>query len=176
MLDVSTKAKRIKLVVFDVDGVLTNGGISIGDDGQEYKTFNTQDGLGLRMLQTCGIQVAIITGRTSKVVEYRMTDLGIQYVYQGRRDKRFALKELLDRLSIIPEDTAYVGDDIIDLPVLTQVGFAICVANAHPLVRPHVHWITKKRGGYGAAREVCDMILNAQGLLDGLVQKYLAQP
>lgn len=174
-MDVLTKAKRIKLVIFDVDGVLTSGGISIDNDGQEYKTFNTQDGQGLRMLQASGIQLAIITGRTSRVVEYRMAELGIQYVYQGRRDKRSAMSELLNRLSIIPEDTAYVGDDIVDLPVLTQVGLAICVANAHPLVKPHVHWVTQKRGGYGAVREVCDMILNAQDLLDGLVQKYLAK-
>lgn len=173
MLETLEKARCIKLAIFDVDGVLTDGGIQIGDDGQEYKTFNSKDGHGMKMLQGIGVKIAIITGRASKVVEHRMTDLGIEHVYQGRRNKLPAFEELLERLAIPAEQTAYVGDDVVDLPVMTRVGLAICVQDAHPLVKHHAHWITASAGGNGAAREVCEMIMDAQGTLNRVLDEYL---
>ncbi|MCP4409872.1 MAG: 3-deoxy-manno-octulosonate-8-phosphatase KdsC [Gammaproteobacteria bacterium] len=173
MLETLEKARCIKLAIFDVDGVLTSGGIQIGDDGQEYKTFNSKDGHGMKMLQGIGVKIAIITGRASKVVGHRMTDLGIEYVYQGRRNKLPAFEELLERLAIPAEQTAYVGDDVVDLPVMTRVGLAICVQDAHPLVKRHAHWITASAGGNGAAREVCEMIMDAQGALNRVLDEYL---
>jgi 3-deoxy-D-manno-octulosonate 8-phosphate phosphatase (KDO 8-P phosphatase) len=173
MLDILQKAKSIKLVIFDVDGVLTDGALFIGDDGQEYKAFNSKDGHGMVMLQNTGIKIAIITGRVSKVVEHRMADLGIEHVYQGHSDKLPAFKNLLGDLSISPQETAYVGDDVVDLPVLTRVGLAICVQDAHPRVKRYAHWVTENSGGRGAAREVCEMIMNAQGVLDVTIDRYL---
>ncbi|MEN8128749.1 MAG: 3-deoxy-manno-octulosonate-8-phosphatase KdsC [Pseudomonadota bacterium] len=173
MLDILEKAKCIKLVIFDVDGVLTDGGIHIGDDGQEYKTFNSKDGHGMKMLQGIGVKIAIITGRVSKVVEHRMTDLGIEHVYQGQRNKLPAFEALLEQLAIPAEQSAYVGDDVVDLPVMTRVGLAICVQDAHPLVKRHAHWITASAGGSGAAREVCEMIMDAQGALNQVLDEYL---
>lgn len=173
-MDILEKAKCIKLVIFDVDGVLTDGGIFIGDDGKETKVFNSRDGHGMKMLQTSGVDIAIITGRISKVVEYRMAELGIKHVYQGRPNKLPALNELLSLLSITAAETAYVGDDVIDLPVLIRVGLAIGVHDAHPLVKRHAHWITTNPGGRGAAREICEMIMKAQGVLDASLNEYLA--
>ncbi len=173
MLDILQKAKSIKLVIFDVDGVLTDGALFIGDDGQEYKAFNSKDGHGMVMLQNTGIKIAVITGRISKVVEHRMADLGIEHVFQGRRDKLSAFEKLLGEFSISPQETAYVGDDIVDLPVLTRVGLAICVQDAHPLVKRHAHWVTGNPGGRGAAREVCEIIMDAQGMLDAAINRYL---
>ncbi len=167
-------AKRIKLVIFDVDGVLTDGGIFISDDGQETKVFNSRDGHGMKMLQASGVNVAIITGRMSKVVEHRMAELEIKHVYQGRPNKLPALNELLNLLSIAADETAYVGDDVVDLPILIRVGLAICVHDAHPLVKSHAHWITANSGGRGAAREVCEMIMKSQGALDASLNEYLA--
>jgi 3-deoxy-D-manno-octulosonate 8-phosphate phosphatase (KDO 8-P phosphatase) len=174
MLEILQKAKSIKLVIFDVDGVLTDGTLFIGDDGQEYKAFNSKDGHGMVMLQNTGIKIAIITGRVSKVVEHRMADLGIELIYQGHRDKLPAFENLLDDLSISPQETAYVGDDVVDLPVLKRVGLAICVQDAHPRVKRHAHWVTENPGGRGAAREVCEMIMNAQGMLDSAINRYLS--
>lgn len=174
MLNILDRAKHIKLVIFDVDGVLTDGGIYIGDDGAEYKVFNSRDGHGMKMLQASGIKVAIITGRVSKVVEHRMAELGIKHVYQGQPDKLPALNKLLSILSLTAKETAYVGDDVIDLPVLVRVGLAICVKDAHPLVKRHAHWITGNLGGRGAVREACEMIMEAQGVLDTSLKKYLS--
>lgn len=173
MKDILAKAARIKLVIFDVDGVLTDGSLFVGDDGQEYKAFNSRDGHGIKMLMKHGVDVAIITGRTSKVVEHRVANLGIVHVYQGAHNKRTCFNELVSKVGIDPQDIAYVGDDVVDLPVMTQVGFAIAVQDAHPFVKQHAHWQTPNSGGRGAARDVCELLLEARGALRTELESYL---
>ena len=173
MKDILERASRIKLVIFDVDGVLTDGSLFIGDDGQEYKAFNSRDGHGIKMLMKHGVDIAIITGRTSKVVEHRVANLGIVHVYQGALDKRVCFNELVAKLDIDPQDIAYVGDDVVDLPVMTQVGFAIAVQDAHPFVKQHAHWQTPNCGGRGAARDVCELLIEARGALRTELESYL---
>jgi 3-deoxy-D-manno-octulosonate 8-phosphate phosphatase (KDO 8-P phosphatase) len=173
MKDLNEKAARIRLLIFDVDGVLTDGSLFVGDDGQEYKAFNSRDGHGIKMLLKYGVEVAIITGRTSRVVEHRMANLGITHVYQGKLDKLPAYEELQAKLGISPEETAYVGDDVVDLPVMRRVGLAIAVQDAHPLVRQHSHWQTPSTGGRGAARDVCEMLMEAKGVLADELERYL---
>ena len=173
MQDILEKAAEIKLVVFDVDGVLTDGSLFIGDDGQEYKAFNSKDGHGMRMLQDAGVDIAIITGRVSRVVEHRVKDLGIKHVYQGKRQKLPAFEELLEKVGLSPDEVAYVGDDVVDLPVMSKVGLAICVQDGHPFVKKHAHWITEHGGGRGAGRDVCEMILQARGVLASMLDSYL---
>lgn len=152
MQDVTQKAAAIRLVIFDVDGVLTDGGLFIGDDGQEYKAFNSKDGHGMTMLQHTGVQIGIITGRTSEVVKIRMAGLGIQHLYQGRREKLPAYEELKSTTGFTDAEIAYVGDDVVDLPVMLRAGLAIAVQDAHQLTKQHAHWITPSSGGRGAAR------------------------
>jgi len=171
--DILEKAARIRLVIFDVDGVLTDGSLFVGDDGQEYKAFNSRDGHGIKMLMGYGVEVAIITGRTSRVVEHRMKNLGITRVYQGQHDKLQAYHDLAGKLGIPDDEIAYVGDDVVDLPVMRRVGLAIAVEDAHPLVRRHSHWQTPRPGGRGAARDVCEMLMEARGVLDAEMSKYL---
>jgi 3-deoxy-D-manno-octulosonate 8-phosphate phosphatase (KDO 8-P phosphatase) len=173
MQDILEKARRIRLLIFDVDGVLTDGSLFIGDDGQEYKAFNSRDGHGIKMLMGYGIEVAIITGRTSNVVEHRVKNLGITHVYQGQQDKLHAYRDLSEKLGIAHEEIAYVGDDVVDLPVMRRVGLAIAVQDAHSLVRKHSHWQTPSPGGRGAARDVCEMLMEAKGVLDDEMSKYL---
>jgi len=173
MQDILEKAARVKLVVFDVDGVLTDGSLYLGDDGQEYKAFHSRDGHGMKMLRQAGIEIGIITGRTSQVVEHRMASLAIEHVYQGQLDKLPAFQDLLDKLGLQAEAVAYVGDDVVDLPIMVRAGLAIAVADAHPLVARHAHWQTAHGGGRGAARDVCELVLESRGLLDGLLQRYL---
>jgi 3-deoxy-D-manno-octulosonate 8-phosphate phosphatase (KDO 8-P phosphatase) len=173
MKDILEKASRIRLVVFDVDGVLTDGSLYIGDDGQEYKAFHSRDGHGIKMLLGRGVEIAVITGRTSRVVEHRMKNLGISHVYQGKLEKLPAFQELTQKLGVSEEQTAYVGDDVVDLPVMRRVGLAIAVQDAHPLVRQHSHWQTPNSGGRGAARDVCELIMEARGVLDDEMSRYL---
>src|SRR3990172_4204076 len=166
-------AAKVRLVLFDVDGVLTDGRLVLGDDGQEYKAFNSKDGHGIKMLQRHGVATGIITGRSSRVVEHRVLDLGIQHVYQGRQEKLPAYEELLAKLGLAHEQAAFLGDDVVDLPIMLQVGLAAAVQNAHPLAKQHAHWVTPSIGGYGAARELCELILFAQGAYGAEMQKYL---
>ncbi|NNE62478.1 MAG: HAD family hydrolase [Gammaproteobacteria bacterium] len=173
MSNIEAKACNTQLVILDVDGVLTNGGLHFDNNGQEYKTFNSLDGHGIRMLLECGIQVAVITGRQSNLVEHRMSDLGVKLVYQGYRDKRPAFNQLLDATGLSPQQIAYVGDDLPDLAIMNQIGFAIAVSNAHSFVRQNVDWVTSTTGGSGAVREVSDFILKAKGLLDEKQASYL---
>ena len=173
MDNIEAKALNTELVILDVDGVLTNGGLQFDNNGQEYKTFNSLDGHGIRMLLECGIQVAVITGRQSDLVKHRMSDLGVNLVYQGYRDKRPAFNELLEVTGLTPDQIAYVGDDLPDLPIMKQVGFAIAANNAHGFVKQHVDWVTSIKGGSGAVREVSDFILHAKGLLDEKQASYL---
>lgn len=161
--DLIARATGIRLVVFDVDGTLTDGRLYYGEDGRETKVFFVQDGLGLKRLQVHGVQVAIISARISHPVALRAEELGITHVYQGQGDKRACLMELLDALKLAPEQVAFVGDDLPDLPAMRVVGLAVAVANAHPWVVEQAHWTTARAGGQGGAREVCDLVLHAQG-------------
>lgn len=173
MQETLNRARRIRLIIFDVDGVLTDGSLFLGDDGQEYKAFNSRDGLGMKLLQKSGVEIGIITGRTSNVVAIRMESLGIGHVYQGQRNKVPAFQELRDQLGLENEQIAYVGDDVVDLPVMRQVGLAITVQDAHPLVKQQAHWQTRAGGGRGAAREICEMLMEAQGTLEQALEKFL---
>ncbi|MEP6484340.1 MAG: 3-deoxy-manno-octulosonate-8-phosphatase KdsC [Rudaea sp.] len=160
------RAARVKLAVFDVDGVLTDGKLWFSDDGRELKAFCVQDGLGLKRLIANDIEVAIITGRMSPIVTERTAELGIAHVYQGQDDKLACFNEIIDALKLTPEQCSYCGDDAPDVPVMRRVGLGIAVANAHPSARDHAHWHTLHRGGDGAVREVCDLLLFAQGKTD----------
>ena len=172
MQTIFEKAQAIKIAIFDVDGVLTDGSLFLGDDGQEYKAFNSRDGHGLKMLQRQGVEVAIITGRRSEVVTHRMAELGIRHVYQGQQNKLEAYHHLVTQLKLDPAHLAYVGDDLVDLPVMIRVGFAVAVQDAHPAVKAHAHWITPSPGGRGAARDLCELILQAQGTWEPELQSY----
>jgi 3-deoxy-D-manno-octulosonate 8-phosphate phosphatase (KDO 8-P phosphatase) len=174
-MDAQTRAARIKLVAFDIDGVMTDGGLHYTDDGGELKTFNVQDGLGLKFMQRAGFELAIVTGRTSGVVAARAADLGIEHVYQGVGNKRAAVEELLAKLGLHWPDCAFMGDDVIDLPAMTRCGFAIAPANARPIVQEHAHLITAVGGGQGAVREAVEFILAAQGKLESAFAPYLTQ-
>jgi len=160
-------------VVFDVDGVLTDGSLFIGDDGQEYKAFHSRDGLGMKMLHRSGVEIGIITARSSEVVRHRMESLNIQHVYQGQQEKLPAFEDLVGKLGLSYEQTAYVGDDVVDLPVMRRAGLAIAVADAHPLARQHAHWQTPHGGGRGAARDVCELIMEAQQTLAAQLESFL---
>ncbi|MCU7837284.1 MAG: HAD-IIIA family hydrolase [gamma proteobacterium symbiont of Taylorina sp.] len=168
------KAKQIKLVIFDVDGVLTDGMLNYGSDGELFKQFNVKDGVGLKLLQQYEIDVAVITAKDSKPLLQRMNDLSITYFYPGCNNKNQAFSELLLKLSINPQQAAYVGDDVIDLPVMTQVGLSIAVQDAHSFVKKKADYITIAKGGQGVAREVADLILDAQFDLDTLYN-HMAQ-
>lgn len=172
-MDAKTRAARIKLVAFDIDGVMTDGGLHYTDDGGELKTFNVQDGLGLKFMQRAGIELAIVTGRTSGVVAARAADLDIEHVYQGVANKRAAVGSLLEKLGLHWHDCAFMGDDVIDLPAMTQCGLAIAPANARPIVKEYAHAITDAAGGHGAVREAIEFILAAQDKLDAAFAPYL---
>jgi len=176
MQDILNKAKNIELVIFDVDGVMTDGSLFFGDDGQEYKAFNSFDGHGIRMLLEGGIKAAVITGRKSSVVEHRMKDLGVELIYQGYRDKTPAFEALMKEVNLSAEQIAYVGDDVVDLPVMSRVGFAIAVQNSHAFVKQHADWITPRNGGSGAVRDVVEFLLEARGTLAAKLESYLHKP
>lgn len=158
-------ARDIRALVLDVDGVLTDGRLYCGPDGREYKAFHVRDGHGLVMLLEAGIGVGIISGRRSEVVERRMRELGVRHVLQGVADKDAGLSRLLAALDIGPGQTCYVGDDVPDMIPMRRVGFAVAVADAHPSVKDVAHWRTTLPGGFGAVREVCDLLLNARAKL-----------
>jgi 3-deoxy-D-manno-octulosonate 8-phosphate phosphatase (KDO 8-P phosphatase) len=169
------RAARTRALVLDVDGVLTDGRLYFDNQGNEMKAFCTRDGLGIRALQRCGIRVALITGRQSQIVANRAANLGIEHVYQGRNDKLNALHELLAATGLEAPELCYAGDDWVDIPVLDRVGLAVTVADADAVVKGHVHWITSCSGGHGAVREICDLILAAQGLDQQVLDEILGQ-
>jgi 3-deoxy-D-manno-octulosonate 8-phosphate phosphatase (KDO 8-P phosphatase) len=169
---VLAKAKVIKVVIFDVDGVMTDGGLTIGDDGQEYKTFNSQDGLGMKLLKASGVQMAIITGRTSKVVTQRAESTGVAHFYQGVEDKLEAFNDLISQLKIAPEHAAFMGDDVVDMPAMLRCGLSISVPAAPESVKQRADYITQKQGGHGAVREVCELIMRAQGTLEAQLAPF----
>jgi 3-deoxy-D-manno-octulosonate 8-phosphate phosphatase (KDO 8-P phosphatase) len=168
------RAAKVRLAVFDVDGVLTDGILLFTESGETMKRFNTLDGHGLKMLMQSGIEVAIISGRQSIAVTRRMQELGITHVFQGIHDKRATYTALLGSLGIEQEAVAAIGDDVVDLPILSRCGFAVAVPAAPAFVRECVHMVTEAQGGHGAAREFCDFILAAQGKLFALQNRYLA--
>jgi 3-deoxy-D-manno-octulosonate 8-phosphate phosphatase (KDO 8-P phosphatase) len=173
MDDLLQRTQAIKLAIFDVDGVLTDGKLYFLVDGSEFKTFNTLDGQGIKMLINSGVRTAIISGRKTPAVERRAQNLGIQHLYQGREDKLDVLDELLAELGLSYEQVAYLGDDLPDLPVIRRVGLGMAVASANQFVREHAHGVTQARGGEGAAREFCELIMRGQGTLDAAQSAYL---
>jgi len=168
------RAARIRMLVLDVDGVLTDGRLYFDNQGNEMKAFCTRDGLGLRALQSQGTELAFITGRQSEIVARRAAQLGITRVYQGRNDKLNAFNDLLSDTGMDEQKVCYAGDDWIDIPVLDRVGLSVSVADADPVVKNRVHWVTSLGGGKGAVREICDLLLAARGLdqrvLDGILK------
>ena len=168
-----SRAKLIRLVAFDVDGVMTDGGLYYSDSGEEFKRFNSLDGHGLKMLRASGVEIAIITGRTSRCVEARARNLGIEHVYQGVENKLEAMVALLNKLGLTRDAAAYMGDDVVDLCVMRHVGLSISVPESPQLVREHSDYVTQRSGGHGAVREACELIMSAQGTLDAQLAPYL---
>jgi 3-deoxy-D-manno-octulosonate 8-phosphate phosphatase (KDO 8-P phosphatase) len=165
-------AKNIKFLVLDVDGVLTDGGIILDNEGNEFKTFHVRDGHGIKMLIKAGIHVAIITGRHSRVVERRAHELGVTELFQKCYNKRAAYKQIAEKYSLSDNEIAYVGDDIVDIPILKKAGFSVVVADADDEVKGAAMMVTKMRGGRGAVREVCDFLLKAKGLWKDIIDGY----
>ena len=164
------KLKKIKLLLLDVDGVLTDGSITYNDRGEETKQFNVKDGFGIKVLMSVGIQLGIVTGRRSKALTHRCNDLGISLVFDGISDKASVLDEIQQRTGISADNTAFVGDDIPDLALMRRIGVSIAVADAHEDVRAYADWVTSAPGGAGAVREVCEAILKSQGTWDNIVE------
>lgn len=165
----------IKLLVLDVDGVMTDGGLTIGDDGQEYKTFHAHDGLGMKLLKASGVELAIITGRTSNVVKKRAESTGVAHFHQGVEDKLEAFNDLMKACNLEASQCAFMGDDVVDLPPMLISGLAIAVPASPTLVLKHAHYVTKKSGGRGAVREVCELIMQAQGTFDTQMAPFLSR-
>ena len=172
-MNIMDRAKRVRVAAFDVDGILTDGRLYYTDSGEEIKAFNVQDGHGIKMLCESGIAVAIITSRSSRVVENRARDLGIEFLFQGVANKLDTMNALLKRLSVDMQAASYMGDDVIDLPVLRRCGFAASVPEAPAVVRKHAHYVTGARGGRGAVREFSELVLQAHGTLDARLAEYL---
>ncbi len=166
-------AARVRLMAFDVDGVMTDGSLYFTPGGDEIKAFSSLDGHGLKMLLSAGIQVAIISGRSSRALELRAANLGIDALHMGIEDKRGCLQALLARHDLSPRQAGYMGDDVVDLPVLRFCGFSAAPADAHEFVRRHVGLVTIRPGGHGAVREACDFVLSAQGRLASMLAGYL---
>lgn len=168
------RLKKIRLLLLDVDGVMTDGRITYNDRGVETKSFDVKDGHGLKMLQRAGVQIGIITGRQSEVVAFRAAELAIDILYQGAKDKLIPYQEILLRHGFAEEEIAYMGDDVIDIPILRRVGFAATVADAVDDVKPYAHYITRRDGGRGAVREVCDLLLKESGRWETTADRYFS--
>jgi 3-deoxy-D-manno-octulosonate 8-phosphate phosphatase (KDO 8-P phosphatase) len=168
-LTATERARRVKLMIFDVDGVLTDGGLVFTAEGDTMKVFHSMDGHGAKLLRQAGIETAIITGRKSGIVAVRAKELKITHLYQGVENKPEAFADLLKQTGMTPEECGYMGDDWVDLGVMLKVGFAAAPANSHPEVIARAHWVSEARGGHGAVREVCDALLRAQNKYDALL-------
>lgn len=171
--EIVTRARGIRLLSLDVDGVMSDGKLFFSENGEEIKAFNVLDGLGVKLLQAHGVTVAVITGRKSQLLQRRCDAIGIRHVYQGKEIKLPVLQELAADLGIAMENIAHMGDDLPDLPIMRRVGLGLSVPNGHVFVREHAHWISEKSGGCGAVREACEMILSAQGQLQAAWDAYL---
>lgn len=168
--DIVRRARDIKLLICDVDGVFSDGRIYLGNNAEELKAFHTRDGYGIKALRQAGIEVAVITGRNSAIVQQRMTSLTVPYIYQGQENKTAAFEELQQQLQLLPQQIAYIGDDLADWVVMQHCGLAVAVNDAHPYLVKHAHFVTSIPGGFGAVRELCDLLLISQdkfGLFDG---------
>jgi 3-deoxy-D-manno-octulosonate 8-phosphate phosphatase (KDO 8-P phosphatase) len=165
-------AANIRLLILDVDGVLTDGRLYYGESGEHFRAFHVRDGLGIKLLTDTGTAVAVISGRTSTSLSNRLSPLGVEHIYQGRSDKQPAFNELLETYALAPESVAYMGDDVQDLPVMAQVGLAASVADGHGLVRERAHWVSPSAGGRGAVRELCELILAGQGKWEGILMQH----
>lgn len=174
--DLSVRAQAIKLLALDVDGVMTDGTLFFSALGDELKAFNILDGLGIKQLMAAGIEVAVITGRQSPLTARRASDLGIRHLLQGREDKGVALQTLARELNLDAAEIAYMGDDLPDLPAIRYASLGVTVPNGHWFVRQHADFCTRARGGDGAVRELCDLILSAQGSLSPMLDAYLQDP
>ena len=170
---IERRASRIKLLLVDCDGVLTDGRLWLTEDGDEQKSFNAHDGLGLSLLHRAGLKSGVITGRVSKAVTRRATELGIEFVRQGDHDKVAAFEQLLQQAGVAENEVAFVGDDLPDIPIMQRAEFAVAVADAVAETRSVAHYVTQARGGQGAVREVVELILKAQGRWNDLVAEYL---
>jgi 3-deoxy-D-manno-octulosonate 8-phosphate phosphatase (KDO 8-P phosphatase) len=166
-------AKNIKLLILDVDGVLTDGSIILDNEGNEFKAFHVRDGHGIKMLEKAGINVAIITGRYSKVVDRRAKELGIKEVFQRCHIKSVAFDHLIEKFGLRPEEVAYIGDDIVDIPIFKRVGLSIAVSDATEETKAEAMMVTRNRGGKGAVREICEFLLKSKGLWQSLMGEYL---
>lgn len=173
MKDIIEKAKKLKLLILDVDGVLTDGRLFFDDKGKEYKCFHARDGHGIKLLRQTGVEVAVISGRKSNSVALRMKSLGVEYVYQGHENKIAAFNDIIQSLSILPEQAAHVGDDLLDLPIMKRVGLSIAVNDANDPVKEYADWCTKTPGGQGAVREICDFIMQSQGTFESILKSYM---
>ncbi|PSJ79902.1 KdsC family phosphatase [Neisseria iguanae] len=171
--ELQKRAAQIKLLILDVDGVLTDGHIYIRDTGEEIKPFHTLDGHGIKMLAASGVQAAIITGRDALSVGIRVRQLGIAYYFKGIQDKRAAYAQLLEQAGVAEHECAFVGDDVVDLPVMVRCGLPAAVPEAHWFTREHAAYITQHPAGKGAVREVCDLIMQAQGTLQPALDEYI---
>ena len=167
------KVKQLKLLVLDVDGVLTDGRLFFDEQGKEYKSFHARDGHGIKLLQQTNVEVAIISGRKSQSVALRMQNLGIKHVYQGHENKIAAFKEILSAMKISPEQAAHVGDDLLDLPLMKRAGLGFAVNDAVEAVKDYADACSHRQGGLGAVRELCDFIMQTQGSFDNILQSYL---
>lgn len=172
-LNYIAQASKVKLFVLDVDGVLTDGSITYTHTGDEVKTFNCRDGFGLNILQKIGVEVALITARKSGALTRRAEDISIKHVFQGIRNKVKVFNELIENVGVTYDETAYMGDDWLDLSLLSRVGFAATVADGDSEVKKYAHYIASKNGGCGAVREVCDLIIDAKGKRQELLNEYL---
>ena len=173
MREIIEKAKRLKLLILDVDGVLTDGRLFFDDQGKEYKCFHARDGHGIKLLRQTGVEVAVISGRQSNSVALRMKNLGVETVYQGHENKIAAFNEIIQKMSIEPAQIAHVGDDLLDLPIMTRVGLSIAVNDANNSVKEVADWCTQTPGGLGAVREICDFIMQAQGTFEAVLKSYM---
>jgi 3-deoxy-D-manno-octulosonate 8-phosphate phosphatase (KDO 8-P phosphatase) len=166
----------VRMMIFDVDGVLTDGRVIYMDDGSEIKEFDVQDGHGIKLLQRAGIEVALISGRACRAVEQRALGLGIARVFLGSKAKTEPYEQILAETGLKEHETGFMGDDLVDIPVMRRAGFAVAVPNGVPHIFPYAHYVTRAGGGRGAAREVCEMILQVQGLWESVMERYLAEP
>ncbi len=173
MDEITKKAQQLKLLILDVDGVLTDGRLFFDKNGDEYKSFHARDGHGIKLLRQTGVEIAVISGRKSQSVALRMKALGVEYVYQGHENKIAAFNEIIQSMGIKPEQAAHMGDDLLDLPIMVRVGLSIAVNDANDAVKDYADWCTETSGGLGAVREVCDFIMKAQGTFDGVLKSYM---
>ena len=173
MLTFVDRAKNIKLMIFDVDGVLTDGAIYYTNKGEEFKAFNILDGQGMKMLKASGVELAIISGRASHSVELRAQDLGIKFLQQAVEDKYACYLQLVTSVGLTAEQTGYIGDDLADLPVMRHCRLAVSVPEAPEIIKRHAHYVTQAGGGRGAAREICELIMQAQNSYEKALSKYL---